>query len=223
MISRTLHELLSAVLFATVLMGINSSPTAEAAPPPICSGQTLIAIDPSGAGPGGPFKDGVGYVPIYALDATGNAQLAVVDLTVGLANPVLRGISLPGSNQPIGLVYNPNNKTVLAEARQSSTNAITIYEIDTTTQTLIHSVAAPGLSQDESEAASLKTWLPIRPSWLEGWVPNFPVPVRWEFWTYRKARQCGIQPLWSLPTSPIRYRLTQAPAFCSIPATAAIP
>ncbi len=70
MIGRRLHELLYAVLFATVLTGIISLPAAEAAPPPICSGQTLIAIDPSGAGPGGPFKDGVAYVPIYALDAS---------------------------------------------------------------------------------------------------------------------------------------------------------
>ena len=99
-------------------------------------------------GPGYPFKDGIAYVPIYALDAGGNAQIAVVDLTVGLANTVLRGISLPGSDQPIGLVYNPNNQTVLAEARQSSTDAITIYEIDTLTQSVIDTVAASGVTQD---------------------------------------------------------------------------
>src|SRR5258706_11409287 len=68
----------------------NNSASSAPTPTPVtfpqaCSGQSLVAIDPI---------NNVGYVAIYALDQSGNAQLAVVDLTVGAANPVLKTISL---------------------------------------------------------------------------------------------------------------------------------
>ena len=79
--------------------------------PQACSGQSLIAIDP---------VHNLGYVAIYQLDGSGNAQLAVVDLTVGAGNPVLKTISLIGSVQPISEVYNPNGPSILAEARDAA-------------------------------------------------------------------------------------------------------
>ena len=116
------------------------TPTPVPTPPPAaCSGQGLIGIDPD---------NNIGYVPIYPLDSKGNAQLAVVDLTVGKASPVLKEISLTGTQQPMAVAFNPNNKTMLAEGRNSSTTAITVYEIDTTTQSVKNMVVATGLSQD---------------------------------------------------------------------------
>ena len=73
-------------------------------------------------------RQNVGYVPIYPLDAKGNAQIAVVDLTVGKANPVIKELSLDGTQQPLAVAYNPNNKTMLAEARKSSDNSVALYE-----------------------------------------------------------------------------------------------
>src|SRR5579885_2445580 len=124
-----------------------ASPTASASPTPTpvptpppaaCSGQGLIGIDP---------VNNIGYVPIYALDKSGNAQLAVVDLKVGAASPILKEISLAGSDQPLAVAFNPNNNTMLAEARSSATNNITVYEISTSTQSVTNSVPATGLSQ----------------------------------------------------------------------------
>ena len=108
----------------------NNSPSAAPTPTPVpfpqaCSGQSLIAIDP---------VHNVGYVAIYQLDGSGNAQLAVVDLTVGAGNPVLKTISLIGSVQPISEVYNPNGPSILAEARDAG-NVVHIYEIDPATET----------------------------------------------------------------------------------------
>jgi hypothetical protein len=126
--------------------GVTATPTSTATPTPAptpppsaCSGQGLIGIDPD---------NNVGYVPIYPLDAKGNAQIAVVDLTVGKANPVIKELSLDGTQQPLAVAYNPNNKTMLAEARKSSDNSVTVYEIDTKTQAVINTVVATGLSQD---------------------------------------------------------------------------
>lgn len=116
-----------------------ATPTPAPTPPPsACSGQGLIGIDPD---------NNVGYVPIYPLDAKGNAQIAVVDLTVGKANPVIKELSLDGSTTPVAVAYNPNNKTMLAEGSSSTTHNVTVYEIDTKTQTVTNSVPATGLSQ----------------------------------------------------------------------------
>jgi hypothetical protein len=108
--------------------------TATPLPPAACSGQGLIAIDPVA---------NVGYVPVYTLDGSGNAQLAVVDLTVGAANPVVKEISLVGSDQPLATTYNPNNKTVLALGLLQSSGALTVYEIDTASQAVTNTVALP--------------------------------------------------------------------------------
>src|SRR5216684_9155929 len=70
-----------------------SAPIAIPTPPPqACSGQGLIGIDP---------VNNVGYVPISKTDGSGNAQVAVVDLTVGAASPVLSTISITGSTRSI--------------------------------------------------------------------------------------------------------------------------
>ena len=117
----------------------HSATTPPPAPKPVvaaCSGQGLISINP---------VSNVGYVPIYTLDASGNAQLAVVDLTVGAANPVLKTISLSGSVQPIATTYNAHNKTVLALGL-SSTDNLTVYEIDTKTQAVTGSTPITGVS-----------------------------------------------------------------------------
>ena len=66
---------------ALALMGCRNdgnAPSAVSAPTPVifpqaCSGQSLVAIDP---------VRNVGYVAIYQLDPSGNAQLAIVDLTI---------------------------------------------------------------------------------------------------------------------------------------------
>ena len=104
--------------------------------PQACSGQSLVAIDP---------VRNVGYVAIYQLDPSGNAQLAILDLTVGAANPVLGTISLAGSIQPISAVYNPQGPSILAEARDAA-NQVHIYEIDPATQSVVSSTLATGLS-----------------------------------------------------------------------------
>ena len=119
----------------------NHSPSAAPTPTPVtfpqaCSGQSLVAIDP---------VHNVGYVTIYTLDQGGNAQLSIVDLAVGAANPVLKTISLTGSVQPISAVYNPQGPSILAEARDGSNN-VHIYEIDPTAQSVVNSIVATGLS-----------------------------------------------------------------------------
>jgi hypothetical protein len=119
----------------------NNSPSASPTPTPVpfpqaCSGQSLIAIDP---------VHNVGYVAIYQLDGSGDAQLAVVDLTVGAGNPVLKTIPLIGSVQPISEVYNPNGPSILAEARDAG-NVVHIYEIDPASESVVSSIIAAGLS-----------------------------------------------------------------------------
>jgi len=119
----------------------SNAPYAVSAPTPVifpqaCSGQSLVAIDP---------VRNVGYVAIYQLDPSGNAQLAIVDLTVGTVNPVLKTISLTGSVQPVSAVYNPQGPSILAEARDGA-NQVHIYEIDLATQSVVSSTPATGLS-----------------------------------------------------------------------------
>jgi len=109
-----------------------------------CSSQTMIGIDPI---------NNIGYVPVYSLDKAGNAQLAVVDLTVGVDSPVLKTVSLGGSVQPISVTYNPFNRTILAQARTVD-DRVFIYEISTTTQSVMHTVVATGLVQQTGAAIS---------------------------------------------------------------------
>ncbi|MGO9057216.1 MAG: hypothetical protein ACLQU2_07480, partial [Candidatus Binataceae bacterium] len=109
-----------------------------------CSSQTMIGIDPI---------NNIGYVPVYSLDKAGNAQLAVVDLTVGVGSPVLKTVSLVGSVQPISVIYNPFNQTILAQARTVD-DRVFIYEINTTTQSVMSTVVATGLVQQTGAAVS---------------------------------------------------------------------
>jgi hypothetical protein len=102
-----------------------------------CSGRTLIGIDP---------YNNVAYVPVYSVDHLGNAQLAVVNLAVGAVSPVRKTISLTGSVQPVGVAYNPVNRTILADARTVD-NHVFIYEIDTDNTSVSNMVTATGLFQ----------------------------------------------------------------------------
>jgi hypothetical protein len=135
--------------------GADNQPSSSSpSPPPItfpqaCSGQSLIAIDP---------VHNVGYIAIYQLDQVGNAQLAVVDLTVSAANPVLKTISLTGSIQPISEVYNPLGPTILAEARDSS-NQVHIYEIDPATQSVVNAIVATGLSDNGTSGGIVENFI----------------------------------------------------------------
>ncbi len=119
--------------------------------PQACSPRTLIGIDP---------YNNVGYVPVYSLDHQGNAQVAVVDLTVGVPNPVRKLISLTGSVQPMALAYNPSNRTMLADARAAN-NHVLIYEIDTATASVANVVEATGLVQ-KIEGPAKNIWGPVR-------------------------------------------------------------
>ncbi len=110
-------------------------------PPPrppsnACSGQGLIAIDPVA---------NVGYAPIYTLDASGNAQLAVVDLTVGAANPVLGEVSLTGSVQPVATTYNSINHSILALGLDAG-SALTVYDISTKSHTVTSTIPITGIT-----------------------------------------------------------------------------
>lgn len=80
----------------------------------------------------------------------GNAQVAVVNLAVGAPNPVIKTLALNvgGSqgNFPEALAYNPANKTILAESTLSG-GGVGIFEIDTTTQTVLNEVNATNLDE----------------------------------------------------------------------------
>ena len=105
--------------------------------PQACSLQTLIGIDPI---------NNIAYVPVRTLDKGHNSQLAVVDLTVGAASPVLKTISLAGSLQTISLAYNPFNHTMLADTRDPNNN-VTVFEISTVTESVIGVVSLKGMVQ----------------------------------------------------------------------------
>jgi hypothetical protein len=142
--------------------------------PQACSAQTLIGIDP---------LNNIAYVPVYTLDRANSAQIAVVDLTVGAASPVLKTISLSGAVQPIAIAYNPYNRTMLVDARHND-NTVFIYEIDTTTQSLHSAVAAPGIVQqsaavkvhpitlDEDSSSNSQTLALIRALQTRRWAKN---------------------------------------------------
>ncbi len=108
-------------------------------PPPsnACSGQGLIAIDPVA---------NVGYAPIYTLDASGNAQLTIVDLTVGAANPVMGEVSLPGSDQPMATTYDSINRSVLALGLDTTNSNLTVYDISTKNHTVTSTIPITGIT-----------------------------------------------------------------------------
>ncbi len=122
-------------------------------PPSSATGQGLIAID---------TVNNVGYVPIYTLTGGGvrtnpdasilpapqvpnSSQLAVVDLTIGAANPVLKLLELSGVVQPTGGAFNQKNGRVYAEGRLAD-DTVSIFEINTTTQTVINTIPCPGIT-----------------------------------------------------------------------------
>src|SRR6266851_6382097 len=93
---------------------------------PACSQQSIVGIDP---------VSNVGYVPVFTQDASGNAQVAVVDLTVGAANPVLATLAIPGARRSIGIGYDPIHKTMLDEVALTA-GGVALAVIDTTTKTV---------------------------------------------------------------------------------------
>ncbi len=123
-------------------------------PPPSTSatGQGLIAID---------TVHNVGYVPIYTLSCggvrtnpdvssapavvPGSSQLAVVDLTIGAANPIIKLIELPNAVEPTGGAFNAKNGRVYAEGHLGD-SSVSIYEIDTTTQAVINTIPCLGIT-----------------------------------------------------------------------------
>lgn len=124
---------------AATLQTINNSiATSSLAPPQVtvAPSQGLIAID---------GRNNVGYVPIYSIDASSNAKIAVVDLTVGSANPIIKTLSLPGSRRPIAATINPAANRVYVEA-QTPAGLVNVHVIDTTTQTVISTVVATGVT-----------------------------------------------------------------------------
>jgi hypothetical protein len=84
--------------------------------------QGLIAIDTG---------RNIGYVPLYTLDANGNAQFAVLNLSRAATTPVLKRISLIGSNRPIAASFNPDNGKAYLEAA-TSRNGVNVYVVDGT-------------------------------------------------------------------------------------------
>ena len=106
-------------------------------PPQACSGQGLIGIDP---------VNNVGYVPISKTDGSGNAEVAVVDLTVGAKTPILSTIAITGSTRSIAMAYDPIHKTMLDETSLASGNDTGVAIINTTTKSYTGTtVTATGL------------------------------------------------------------------------------
>jgi hypothetical protein len=103
----------------------------------------------------------VGYVPIYTLSGggvrtnpdvssapavvPGSSQLAVVDLTIGAANPIIKLIELPNAVEPTGGAFNAKNGRVYAEGHLGD-SSVNIYEIDTTTQAVINTIPCLGIT-----------------------------------------------------------------------------
>ncbi|HEX4235133.1 MAG TPA: hypothetical protein VH041_12600 [Caldimonas sp.] len=117
----------------TVKANIIGGPAAPAAIKTLPS-QGLIAID---------TIHNVGYVPIYTKDASGNGQIAVVDLTVGVANPIITLVSLPGTSTAIASNFFADNGRVYVLAANGS--ALTVHVIKASDNTVEFSVACTGL------------------------------------------------------------------------------
>ncbi|HUP92898.1 MAG TPA: hypothetical protein VM074_11675 [Solimonas sp.] len=113
--------------------------TGPLAPPQITgvASQGLVAVDTA---------RNIAYAPVYTLDAQLNAQVAVVNLDPGAANPIITTISLPGSNQPIASSMDAINNRVFVAARQSNDNSVRVYRINPATNTLIDTMLIAGLT-----------------------------------------------------------------------------
>lgn len=98
--------------------------------------QGLIAID---------TRSNVGYVPIYTKDASGNAQIAVVDLTVGAANPVVKTIGLDGATTSVASNFNADNGRVYVLAAGAGSKMY-VYVIKSSDYTVEYKIEATGLS-----------------------------------------------------------------------------
>jgi hypothetical protein len=118
----------------SVKAGIVAGPAAPAAVKTLPS-QGLIAID---------TVHNVGYVPIYTQDANGNGQIAVVDLTVGVTNPIITLVSLPGTSTAIASNFFADNGRVYVLA--ASGQNVTVHVIKASDNTVEFSIPATGLS-----------------------------------------------------------------------------
>lgn len=127
----------------------NEGPTASPTPAPSsATGQGLIAID---------TVNNVGYVPIYTLSGGGggartnpasvpsSSQLAVVDLTIGAANPIIKLLELSNVVVPTGGAFNQKNGRVYAEGTLAD-GTVSVFEINTTTQAIINTIPCPGIT-----------------------------------------------------------------------------
>ena len=101
--------------------------------------QGLIAIDT--------IKN-IGYVPIYTHDTLGNGQIAVVDLNVGVANPILKLISLTGTSTAIASNFFADNGRVYVLAANGSN--VVVHVIKSSDNTIEFSIPCPGLTFDGS-------------------------------------------------------------------------
>jgi|GEM_PF-1675001 len=124
----------NAAALDNVRAALVTGPTAAAAIKTLPS-QGLIAID---------TVNNTGYVPIYTKDATGNAQVAVVNLDPAAVNPIVKLISLPGSSVAIATNFFADNKKVYVLAATGSN--LNIHIIDSVSLTVETTVAATGLS-----------------------------------------------------------------------------
>ena len=114
-----------------------TAPNPPPPPLPACSQQSIVGIDP---------VNNVGYVPVFKQDPSGNAQVAVVDLTVGAADPVLATLVIPGARRSIGIGYDPLHKTMLDEVDLTA-GGVALAVIDTTAKTVSGStVSLAGLT-----------------------------------------------------------------------------
>jgi hypothetical protein len=127
----------------------SEGPTASPTPAPSsATGQGLIAID---------TVNNVGYVPIYTLSGGGggartnpasvpsSSQLAVVDLTIGAANPIIKLLELSNVVVPTGGAFNQKNGRVYAEGTLAD-GTVSVFEINTTTQAIINTIPCPGIT-----------------------------------------------------------------------------
>ena len=83
-------------------------------------------------------------MPIYTHDAGGNGQIAVVDLNVGVANPIITLVSLPGTSTAIASNFFADDGRVYVLAANGSN--IVVHVIKSSDNTVEFSIPATGLS-----------------------------------------------------------------------------
>src|SRR6185295_19559504 len=82
--------------------------------------------------------------PIYTHDANGNGQIAVVDLAVNAANPIITLVSLPGTSTAIASNFFADNGRVYVLAANGQN--LVVHVIKSSDNTIEFSVPATGLS-----------------------------------------------------------------------------